>query len=818
MQKKKKDVKNNILEISDNVSVSSKIDNRNKIWILILSLLLCEGTMLTFISAYNIPVYTLAIILATFIVCVSMVVLEMHCSKSHLVIYPILFLAIVPLIFFRRNLYLGLCVIKHAIIARINSTEIYSLEVNSIGGITNQRGHVTLVILLVCILEVYLVNLAVLKLKNFLLLVLVIFPFAFMGLICRITAKSWMFYLLVVGLFAAVSVCSVSSRGLNGDNKRSKLLVEGKEIKVLIIFIGIIVLFLNILAPENKYKQPKWFSKAYKAINGFLLECFDSDDTNRMSMMSTGGIAFGDLTNSGNISFSGKDDLAIYINKFDEVKKLYLKGYVATDYENGKWVNHDDDYYSGYISDDFYYLQTLSSQLIKDNVYNSVLSEIMYNTKEIEIKYINANRTIIYQPYFNKGIEGFGYTNDLMIRNKEDVDSYSFTYIDYFSQNMLNCLSNCNIDPNGIYYDNTELNKTENKYISYVYELYTKVPNDFSEMESECNNYMSAVDREHADVNKIISDVRQYFKDNYSYSINPGSAPIGEDPVKYFLEKMDRGYCMHFASAGTLIFRAMGIPARYVEGYVISNNNDVTPYYVKDSQGIERKQINISDKFAHAWVEIYINGVGWYPVELTPGYNNEIVGSTSSSDSTTESTNATSTQEITTEQNTSEKTTNTESSQGNTSNNETSKKSAINKKELAKVISTTMILACIIIVILGYRILIVAIRRKKLNLANDKKAYQNIYRYNQKVLAYVNLSKTISENYEDYFNRIKDANMISDEMADELSVYMLEGLFSNSFDNTMEYRETSLKLAKKIYKKLGAIKRIRFRYIDCLLL
>ena len=62
---------------------------------------------------------------------------------------------------------------------------------------------------------------------------------------------------------------------------------------------------------------------------------------------------------------------------------------------------------------------------------------------------------------------------------------------------------------------------------------------------------------------------------------------------------------MHFASAGTLLLRALGVPARYVSGYIA----DVTA----------GETVDVPDQNAHAWVEIYLRGYGWYPVEMTPG-------------------------------------------------------------------------------------------------------------------------------------------------------------------------------------------------------
>ena len=60
------------------------------------------------------------------------------------------------------------------------------------------------------------------------------------------------------------------------------------------------------------------------------------------------------------------------------------------------------------------------------------------------------------------------------------------------------------------------------------------------------------------------------------------------------------------------MFRYYGIPSRYVEGYLI------TPDDVKDKN--KGDSIQISGKNGHAWTEIYIDGLGWVPVEMTPEY------------------------------------------------------------------------------------------------------------------------------------------------------------------------------------------------------
>ena len=56
----------------------------------------------------------------------------------------------------------------------------------------------------------------------------------------------------------------------------------------------------------------------------------------------------------------------------------------------------------------------------------------------------------------------------------------------------------------------------------------------------------------------------------------------------------------------------MGIKARYVSGYAVS-----TSKFKMDSDG--NYTAEVLDNQAHAWTEIYIDSVGWVPVEMTPG-------------------------------------------------------------------------------------------------------------------------------------------------------------------------------------------------------
>lgn len=135
---------------------------------------------------------------------------------------------------------------------------------------------------------------------------------------------------------------------------------------------------------------------------------------------------------------------------------------------------------------------------------------------------------------------------------------------------------------------------------------------------------------------EIAEQIVRYFDDNYSYTLRPGYAFGNPDYISHFLLNSKRGYCAHFASAATMLFRQMGVHARYAEGYAFSYLNVVesgelvegaeySDYYKGYSPIGETAliEIEIPDAYAHAWVEIYVDGQGWIVVDPTPAQTSE---------------------------------------------------------------------------------------------------------------------------------------------------------------------------------------------------
>lgn len=108
--------------------------------------------------------------------------------------------------------------------------------------------------------------------------------------------------------------------------------------------------------------------------------------------------------------------------------------------------------------------------------------------------------------------------------------------------------------------------------------------------------------------------IEAYLRASADYSLRVEMPPEDREFVSWFLEQGE-GYCVYFATALTMLCRLAGIPARYVEGYYIPAGND-TPTI---EGNIDISERTITGQEAHAWTEVYIDGMGWMTMDATPG-------------------------------------------------------------------------------------------------------------------------------------------------------------------------------------------------------
>ena len=118
---------------------------------------------------------------------------------------------------------------------------------------------------------------------------------------------------------------------------------------------------------------------------------------------------------------------------------------------------------------------------------------------------------------------------------------------------------------------------------------------------------------------ELVMEIINYLcqDDRYKYTLYP--TVLGEentlDGVETFLTKTKEGYCVQFASSLALLLREAGIPARYVEGYIATGF-----YNHRGDDAVSRYKTSVRDSSAHAWVEVWYDGIGWVQYEATPEY------------------------------------------------------------------------------------------------------------------------------------------------------------------------------------------------------
>lgn len=103
-----------------------------------------------------------------------------------------------------------------------------------------------------------------------------------------------------------------------------------------------------------------------------------------------------------------------------------------------------------------------------------------------------------------------------------------------------------------------------------------------------------------------IAILLKYFQDNFTYKIcRQPENPV--DPVLSFLNETHAGHCEFYATAAALLLRRLGMPARYVTGFICAERHPAGSYYVARLGN------------AHAWVEAFDRDrKEWVLVEPTP--------------------------------------------------------------------------------------------------------------------------------------------------------------------------------------------------------
>lgn len=250
---------------------------------------------------------------------------------------------------------------------------------------------------------------------------------------------------------------------------------------------------------------------------------------------------------------------------------IYLKGTAYADYRDNTWSIISDNDTARYPQDFVPFTATIGN--------NALTNTRVHMLNESKIAYV---------PYFLESLpDNLNSVADVCVKNDTDKNEFNYSHYPFYAENTYR-------------YNNSA--EAEN-YKAFVYDTYLEIPRKTQIELRRIAEQEGFLDSE-LTVSEKIEMVKNYISSSKTYSLKTPKMPSGKDFATWFLNESDTGYCVHFATAGTLMLRALGIPARYVTGYY------ATAY--------ANQTVTVTTDNAHAWIEYYSDTAGWIPLECTP--------------------------------------------------------------------------------------------------------------------------------------------------------------------------------------------------------
>ena len=275
-----------------------------------------------------------------------------------------------------------------------------------------------------------------------------------------------------------------------------------------------------------------------------------------------------DLSEVGPQRYTGKLIMKVRSNALG---RMYLRGYSMGHYVDNVWL------------DPSLWVDTAASPLLYPGHLLETNQQVLSSIMEVEL--VNYSSKVTPVPYYAAASPSGWYSDTYLLRYTDIYSVPFYPYTGDFSEFTIGVTQ-----------------KAAAQYTAEVRDYYTYV-------QPHVQDQLLAILAEEGITGgpDAIEQVAEFVKSRARYDLF--TKPIPEDAgdfAVYFLTESRQGYCVHFATAATLLYRSLGIPARYVSGFTcnIAMANTWTP---------------VADENAHAWVEVLVDGVGWMPVEVTPG-------------------------------------------------------------------------------------------------------------------------------------------------------------------------------------------------------
>lgn len=421
---------------------------------------------------------------------------------------------------------------------------------------------------------------------------------------------------------------------------------------------------------------------------------------------------------------------------------IYLKGTAYADYRDNIWSIISDNNPQDFVP----FTATIG---------NNALT----NTR---VHMLNKSK-IAYVPYFLESLpDNLNSVADVCVKNDTDKNEFNYSHYPFYAENTYR-------------YNNSA---EAEDYKAFVYDTYLEIPRKTQIELRRIADQEGFLDSE-LTVSEKIEMVKNYISNSKTYSLKTPKMPSGKDFATWFLNESDTGYCVHFATAGTLMLRALGIPARYVTGYY------ATAY--------ANQTVTVTTDNAHAWVEYYSDTAGWIPLECTPSSFQpaRYVGSQRASGGSTDTTQPTTVEPTTAP---------TAPTNGTVSHSTKPKndiKSSFEFNGFTIAMMSLGIVALALIAIFSRRIIIIKKRKQRFETGKNNKRAICIYKELKNLTKISHL--LITDEVKSVYEKARFSNhTISD---DELKI------IENAYYNSVEEIYNNLpRIKKPYYKFIKAIK------------
>lgn len=383
-----------------------------------------------------------------------------------------------------------------------------------------------------------------------------------------------------------------------------------------------VFVIINISGYSRSDKLNTMRSNVKTAVSEFTLDDISGSLERLSASFGIGGLKTYNhrLGNLNSVSYSGRTELTIKSSGFPiPHDNVYLKGYVGSVYDGKSWSELDQKVYekNSALFDGFRENQLYPQDMLFDSYGKDMemLSSVYPSLIDMTVEPSFFNRQYCFTPYNSRAKDELSYINDIRTESK-NKNKYSFEVSPYQDYDVL---LTSDFYSTVAYYSNDSVvsdnndeseSSSDSEYRDFVYSNYLDVPNN-EETQKLYNIFIDGNISD--DVFTQLNYIENVLEENAQYTLEPGRTPAGKDFVSYFLTENHKGYCVHFATAGVILARMSGIPARFAEGYVVLADD-----FNESNETENGYKIEIKDERAHAWAEIYIDGYGWIPYEFTP--------------------------------------------------------------------------------------------------------------------------------------------------------------------------------------------------------